>query len=149
MLNEVQHEFDLCLRVLDVFQSSSRVKSELLSLQIAGLSGEFRTSLPPFLSHLSSPILPGLQFHQSTSRWEPSFTKPQLSSSRTEPLSVTPNIKRSSGVFTVRLCLKTSSCFTVEGLLFHAYSHMDTHTHTHTHLDVCVLPPDYISHQPP
>lgn len=46
--------------VLDVFQNSSRVKSELRSVQIAGLSGEFRTSLPPFLSHLSSPILPGL-----------------------------------------------------------------------------------------
>lgn len=105
----------------------------------AGLSDEYRTSLllSFFLSfsHLSSSSSssPGLQFHQLTSRWQRFLTKPQLSSSGTGTLLITPNKrkkKRSFDVFAVRLCLKTYCCFTVEGLLLF---------HTHTHIWMCLL----------
>lgn len=59
-----------------ILQNSRRVNEEPLFRQIAGLSDEFRTSLPPLLSFPAF-ICVGLQFHQLTSRWRPSLTKPQ------------------------------------------------------------------------
>lgn len=98
--------------------------------------------LCPPSSLLSCLSLGGMQFHQLTSRWKPSLTKPQDWAS----VKKEKKRKKQHQINTTRSSLQSDSALKLLVVL----SWRDVlffFPHKHTSV-VCALPPDYISHQP-